>query len=410
MKEKITKNIGLKSLSVFIAILLWIIIVNVDNPITTAKFRDVPVKIINDNIVLDLDQVYDVTQGETVDFTVEARKNIVDRLKTRDFNVIADFNKISVYDTIQIEILPPEYDGERIRIVEGKYPVMKISREASMEKNFKVDIIEKGNVAEGHYIGEKTASPNILTISGPRARVENVASIVVEIDVTGASESFNVKAIPKPLDSDGQFINDLKLTLNEEEVSVKVKIFKTKQINLLISPTGEPFDGYKMTDIEYEPRTITIAGIGEEFNDLRYISINEDIGGATTTIEKDIELQDYLPEGIYLVGEPTAVVKIKIERLKPKTLSILPIDLRMKNKPEATLVRYKDALPITITVLGTQEDLEELKISDIKPYIDLSEIRFEDGATREFEVPVLITSYKNVMLSNEPIVNILITN
>jgi len=408
VKEKITRNIGLKSLSVIIAAIVWLLIVNIDDPITTEKFRDIPVTIINDEVVLDLEQVYDVIQGETINFTVEGRKSIIDKVRARDFKVVADFNLISSYDTIQIDISVPDY-GEQVRVVEGKYPMMKISREESMEKNFKVDIIDKGSVANGYYIGEKTASPNMLSVSGPKARVETVASIVVEVEVAGATESFSVKSIPKALDANGYYIDDLKLVLSEKEVDTKIKLVQTKQVNLVVNPKGELPEGYVVTSIEYEPKTVVIAGDSEEYKDFRYIAINESIVGATTTIEKEIDLQEQLPENVYLVGESTAVIKIKIERVKTKTITILPKDLRIKNKEPASMVRHVDGLPINIIVSGVESEIKDLTVADIKPYIDLQGLKVNSNSQTEHILPININPNFEITLVNKPVTIITIT-
>lgn len=40
MKKNLTKNIPLKIMSVVVGILVWLIVVNVDNPIVTKGFSD----------------------------------------------------------------------------------------------------------------------------------------------------------------------------------------------------------------------------------------------------------------------------------------------------------------------------------------------------------------------------------
>ena len=38
MKEKLTNNLSLKILSLIVAILVWLLVINVDNPIVTRSF------------------------------------------------------------------------------------------------------------------------------------------------------------------------------------------------------------------------------------------------------------------------------------------------------------------------------------------------------------------------------------
>ena len=51
MKDFFTKNIGLKLLSVLLALLLWLTVMNVEDPTVTATISDIPVQIINDDVI-----------------------------------------------------------------------------------------------------------------------------------------------------------------------------------------------------------------------------------------------------------------------------------------------------------------------------------------------------------------------
>ena len=50
MKEKITHNLGLKILSVVIAFLVWLIVVNVSNPEVTDSVN-VPLEVLNGDVL-----------------------------------------------------------------------------------------------------------------------------------------------------------------------------------------------------------------------------------------------------------------------------------------------------------------------------------------------------------------------
>ena len=52
MKNKLTLNLGLKLISVLFAFALWLIVVNVDDPMTTKQFKDITVNILNEELDL----------------------------------------------------------------------------------------------------------------------------------------------------------------------------------------------------------------------------------------------------------------------------------------------------------------------------------------------------------------------
>lgn len=371
MKEKLTRNIGLKILSIILAGILWLVITNIDDPIAQHKFHNVPVEVLNAEAITSQGKLYDILEGETVDFTVEARRSIADNLTVNDFRVTADFEHLSDVNAVTIDITCPGY-GDEVVTTEGKYQTMKVSLEPYSEKSFKVDIKQKGDVAEGYFIEEKTASPNMIKVSGPKSRVDRITDLVVEADVTGAKGSFHITGVPKVLDADGVEIDVSNLTFSDNYITVNIGLYKTKTINLQITATGEPAKGYIMTNVEYEPKTIEVAGDDAALNKIKFVSLTESITGATENIEKEINLQDRLPVGIELVGEDqTAVINITIEKSETKALTIWPRDLEQRNKSEALILTYSSTLPITINVAGPIGVIADISGTSIKPYLNL---------------------------------------
>ena len=48
MKKKLLSNWGLKLMSILLAFVLWIIVVNIDNPVEYKEFRNVKVQLLNE--------------------------------------------------------------------------------------------------------------------------------------------------------------------------------------------------------------------------------------------------------------------------------------------------------------------------------------------------------------------------
>ena len=162
-------------------------------------------------------------------------------------------------------------------------------------------------------------------------------------------------------------------TFNENYISVSIDLYKTKSINLHFSTNGSPAEGYVMTNIEYEPKTIEVAGKEEDLRRIRYLSIKESIAGATGNIEKEINLQEKLPEGIILVGEDhNAVINITIEKMQTKEITIWPGDVEFRNKTEDYSVLINSNGPIIVSVMGSTEELARMSRTSLKPYVDLA--------------------------------------
>ena len=400
MKEKLTRNIGLKILSIILATVLWLVITNVDDPLTHHKFRNIPVEIINENAITSLNQIYEITEGETIDFTIDARRSVENKLTASDFKVTADFSHLSDVNAVTIDISCPRY-GEDVVVTEGKFQTMKVRLEKISEKSFKVTVKQKGDVADGYFVGEKTASPNIILVTGPKTRVDRITDLVAEVDVTGASDSFHTMSEPKVLDGDGNDIDASNLTFSENYIDVSIGLYKTKTISLQITANGAPANGYVMTEVEYEPKTIEVAGNDEALKEIKFLAIQEDITGAFENIEKEVNLQEWLPEDIRLVVEDqTAGINITVEKLETKTVTIKPADIELRNNTNSLYHTIYNLTPITVNLTGPADVLKDITEITLKPYISLS--NYTSGTYSlviEFELPANVTVINNPMVS-----------
>lgn len=373
MKDKLTNNIGLKVLSILLATILWLVITNIEDPVGTKTFDNVPVTILHEDVISDLGKVYDIIQGETISFTVEARRSIREALKASDFKVEADFNELSDVYAVPIEVTSPRY-GDSVVVKDMNEKIMIVSLEELVQETFKVNIVQKGDIAEEYFVGAKIATPNIITVSGPKARVDRIKEVIVEVDATGAIASFNAVGQPKLIDEEGNEMDNSYFDFNESYVSVRIDLYRTKEINLQILATGKPADGYAMTNIEYEPKTITVAGKNEDLQRLRYLQVKHSIGGATSNISEEINIQEKLSEGIVLVGEDqTAAINITIEKMITKDIMIWPGDVDFRNKSSAHNLQINTAGSMTVTVTGPAAELENITRMTLKPYVDIAE-------------------------------------
>ena len=76
MKERLTNNLGLKFIAVFFTIVLWLVVMNVEDPIDTRTFKGISVGIRNDDIITSKGKTYSVVGEQSVEVTVKAKKCI----------------------------------------------------------------------------------------------------------------------------------------------------------------------------------------------------------------------------------------------------------------------------------------------------------------------------------------------
>lgn len=104
MKNKILDQFGMKILSLIIAIIIWIIVANVDDYKTTKQISGIEIEFINGESITEKNKVYEVPDGTTIDIVVKGRRKVVEELTNDDFKAVADLSKMSVTNAVKVEI------------------------------------------------------------------------------------------------------------------------------------------------------------------------------------------------------------------------------------------------------------------------------------------------------------------
>lgn len=373
MKEKLTNNLGMKILSFAIALISWIIIVNIDDPVITRTFPGISVDIIHEEAINSLNQVYEIVEGDVVNIAVKGKKSIVDSLNTSDFRAEADLNKLSSVNAVPIQpYIVKHIDGD-VELSLGKVDTLRVSLEEVAEKQFQVTVDKKGNVQDGYSIGDIRVKPNLIKVSGAKSQISRITQVKVELDVSNASDPIDTDLEPKVYDSNGYLIDSSNMKFSSPKVRVSAELLNTKTIPLLIDTTGEPASGFKFVNIEYEPKKVTIAGKLKDLEDVKYIAIKLDISNANENIEEEVNLSDYIPKDIKIAEKnTTAMVKIAIAKLATTKITFGLDDLEVKNIPSNMTFSYKSLVHLSVDIQGVSDELAKIAIGDLHPYIDLS--------------------------------------
>ena len=88
----ILNNIGFKILALIFAFVVWLVIMNTTDPVTTRTITGIPVEILNEDKVKDGEHVYTIVSGNTATIVVSGNRSIIGALSAADFRATADFS------------------------------------------------------------------------------------------------------------------------------------------------------------------------------------------------------------------------------------------------------------------------------------------------------------------------------
>lgn len=380
MKDKLFGNLGLKILALIMGFIVWLIVLNLDDYSVTKTIRDIPVTVLNEDAITSNNQLYDITDGDTVDIVVKGRRTVVENLTADDFLATADLSKLSVTNAVQIQVEAIKESINNAVTITVVDNMMVIELEAEETRSFPILVTTTGDAADGYTIGNGVATPNLITVTGAASVINNIAKVEVNVDVSGQSSDVSVTKTPVFYDLAGDVIDSDKLTGASENVSVTVPIYKTKTVPVNITTTGELPDMYVVADIEYVPEEITIGGTAEALQFINSIDISDiDISGYTEDLEATIDVSKYLPDDVVVADENSSIsVRVNIERYVSRELTISEDDIKLTGQAEDVYYAISFAEDDSVVISGLSDKISGLMPSDLNISIDVSEYDIGD--------------------------------
>lgn len=369
-KYKFTDNLGLKIIAVIFAAFLWLIVVNLDNPVSTQTFSEIPVTIINEDIILSAGDTYQVLGEEKVSVVVSATRQVRQKLTKEDIVATADIKEMDTSTgLVPIKISIPNYAG-KYESAEAAPRNLQIQREKSGKKVLSLTVSTgDSKVRDGYILGDMTVNPDKVTITGPKSILDQIDRAVALIDVEGLAKDSEETAKLGLYDISGNPISQTRLgnNLGEGGITVSVEVLKIKSVPISLSVSGTPAEGYKYTGYSSEPETVQIYGEKDVVDKIEEIDVPViDVSGASQPIQKSVNISEYLPEGVQLVDEKTANITVTamVEEEGTRTINFMVSSIQIYNLAEGLQVSYEPDAEIALRFSGDQKALEMLDISN----------------------------------------------
>ncbi len=397
MKNKLTKNLGLKILSVVAAFLFWLVIINVTDPTTVKTFYGIPVQVLNENVITSANQVYEIESGDSVNITVKGKRSFIQSLSNNDFEATADLSELSKVNAVTVDVKLKKVTDSAYDLDAGS-AVMKVKLEKRVTQKFKVEVESQGELSDNYELGEMTAKPNILEVSCGQSKFKKIDHVAVVVSLNGESEDFERSYTPVLYDKNGDIIDSSNVTFSSDSVLVYTQVLLTKKINVTVKTSGTPAAGYRLIQTDFKPESIRVTGEADLLKRQTEVTITIPINGEKKAVEREIEVDKYLPEGLQVVGEnKTISVRCDIEKNGKRAFVLTTSDIAVKNLPSNCTMEFADnESKWQVAVSGREAVLKNLQLNDLGAYIDLKGM--EAG---EHLVDVQFTLPNGVKLKNK---------
>ncbi|MCF2657255.1 YbbR-like domain-containing protein [Lacrimispora saccharolytica] len=419
MKKWITNNLGLKILALLVSVGLWIIAININDPVSENTYT-VNVSLQNAGVLSSAGKYFEVKDNsDRIKVVVRGTRTALSQFNQADIVATADLSKITEDNLVPIDLSTTK-QSDKIEGIRSDSQYVKLALEDVRRLQMPIEVKVLNDPQDGYILGSTQTSQNVVIISGPESIINQVESAAVEIDVSGATTDVKISLPIHLYSKEDDIIDTTKVNMSVQEISTTASILQKAVVPLIAIPQGTPTQGYVLNGIiEGLPTEITIAGKSNIVSKIPYIDISEslDVNDIYQNTSYEININDYLPDGVSMVGNVgnngILDISVGVDKESERTIVLDPEAIQVIGVPEgysATVSDLED--DVEVPVSGLKSLLDTVDESKLVPVINVDKYLSNNGLTIEkghIDIPLDITLPDNVRLSREVKVRITVT-
>ena len=387
IKKKLTNNLLLKILSLAIALAIWLLVANINDPVVVTSY-DVPVTIQNSAYLESGGKTYQVLeQQQMVTVILRGNSSVVEN-RTGDIQAVADLTQIVDMDTtpvmVPVTATCDRVAAEDISVVPA---AIGIEIEDMVSKDFTITVTAGDTTPSADYeVGTMEANPEKVTITGPESLIDKIDRVMAEVDTTPMNEDTTITSrliiYDKNQDTlDETEMNYLKFDIGQPVVDIHVDLWRVRgDIQLAVNYSGSPAPGYQVGDVTITPSTISVAGTDEALAQLAVegntIEIPADaivLDGQNSDVETRLTLSEYMPDDLVVANNvETAIVNVSIIPEGSQEFRVATRDITIENLDDKLRLVF-DTDSVTVRVRETGGQINDLTADEISLSADMKD-------------------------------------
>lgn len=376
MKERVLNNLGLKILSILLAFVVWLAVVNVSNPKVT-RSKEITVEIENEAVLKKANKTYEIIGKNTVTVSYDVWMSDAGKIKTNDFRAyidLADLYDVTGSVPVTVEVLN---NKDLVSNVTAKPGVIRVKLEDVQRKKFELAVNTIGEPGDEYAVGSVTLEPQSIYVDGPVSVIGQISMVGVEIKTEGVTSDLIGIEEPVFYDANGNRLDlEGRVLTNVKDISYTAQILKVKNLAIDYSIEGEVASGYRLTGVESSVKAVTVVGAKSVLASVNTVSIPAsqlNLEGASSSKSVVIDISQYLPPGVTLFDESKKDVTL-VMHVEPLTTRKVKLDADAitKNGMNSQYSYQFAPREIEVTVGGLKDELSGLKTEDLHASVSLS--------------------------------------
>lgn len=396
----LSHNLGLKLLSLLLAVLLWSYVVSSNPSITRTKDINGLTAYLSNESVLNSNRLAlasDPSEAlENVSVRLEVPQSSYALADAENVQVSVDLSSVRAAGTQEVALRATTTYGRVVTILPE---TVTLEFEAYDSRSVPLNASITGETMDTMWYNVSRLNPEELVISGPSSVVQTIASAYVYVDVTGRDTSYITAARFTLFDYNGEEIPQTLLSSSSSSVTVGVDVYPTRELpvsnDIADVVQGTPAEGYEVTSVTIQPEVVTVAADAELLEGLTELLIQPiDVTDANQTFSQRARISSLTD--FKNISTEQVYVTVNIEEVQQSAW--VAVDLTFINTPEGLNYTYTSE-DFRARVTGPASQVEALAESGVQAVVDLA------GLTAgHYTLPITVdeTIYPNLQFEFEP--------
>ena len=390
----------IKICCVIAAFALWLFISSTENPVTAYKLKNIPVQLLNTDVLTRSNLVLVPGQDFNIDLNIKgASTSILLAKKAEDFTIVADLSAYALKTGEQKIPIEIRKSPDNINVINSDNLFIEVNLDELMEAKLPINVSITGKPKEGFYASDPKLSQASATVIGGARLVSMVKEILIEQDIQGLEADVVKTYKLKAVDEAGKEINEV--SISPSHMDVKIPIRKTKSLGVTVKTKGNLDPKFTLSSIKVIPERLDVTGSVVALNEIESLNTQPiDLSEIKNSTTLNVEVM--IPEGLSLVNDGNNIVKVEINLsiIVQKNLSIDIKYTNLNENYEAKLEKVKASLAIS----AAQSAMDALDLTKISANVDL--VNLVEG---EHTIPVKVTLPEGISLISQNPDKILVT-
>lgn len=298
IKKFFEKDSVLKIVSLFIAVLVWLYVIYIEDPEVEKTIDDIPIAFKVAELTEDLSVIdYDVKE---IDVKISGNRSDVMSFEDDELTAVLDLSSVSKagkYEKIKVNVTTT---NKKIEIVEISAKTAVVEIDDVISREFKIDAEFTGDMPSGFIVADKPIITNdSVTVKGAKRYINSIDGAYIAINTNNLTNNRTFECNIYLKDKKGKTIDKThtaykSLKLSENTVSAYVSVEETNMAQIEIRDLGDiKVDTLSPKEIEVYSKSGLVNKIytksiqGKEPDKDGYITLKLDIPEGVTVINSE---------------------------------------------------------------------------------------------------------------------------